>query len=100
MVTVDGCCTPLSSETKPEPIDCYKQLVCNLLACLESALCVDGKFDWENVDEQVLFDCLGAALCSALRCIPEVLCPPELQPTVLCAPRHCCDGFAVEENPS
>ncbi len=92
-------CTPWtpSCETRNRLRACLKDVLCELLACLEQYLC-DATSD-PVTRRAELERCLVDLLCKLLRCIREALCPPpkSLQlpspPPVDCLP---C-SYAVEE---
>lgn len=77
---------------------CLCDALCDLAWCLLDLFCKDGKFDWDAADDPTfqtrLRDCLGAFLCSVLRCIPEALCPPRAPECTQPASNGC--NFAVE----
>jgi hypothetical protein len=96
-------CTPWtpSCATRNRLRACLKDILCELLLCIEQALCKDGRLDPDAVKlwRVNLARCFADLFCRALRCIrealcpPPVACPPALPPVDDCIP---C-SYAVED---
>jgi hypothetical protein len=100
---VEGKCEPnpfqMSCDTQVKLMQCAKTVLCDALWCLEAAICKNGQPSFKGVTGQTFLDCLGTALCSLVRCVPEVLCPPQTEcgPLLPSANVEC--SYAVEELP-
>lgn len=102
----------IDCETRARLAQCFKKIICDLLLCIGDELCEDGKLklddrsggnqgeeeqeEGDSLGERLL-SCLGTAVCSAVECIPQALCPPPPVQQGPCAPLPC--SFAVEEVP-
>jgi hypothetical protein len=99
----EGKCEPnplqISCDTQVKLKQCVKSVLCDTLWCLEAAICKNGQPSFKGVTGQTFIDCLGTALCSLIRCVPEVLCPPQTEcgPLLPRADIEC--NYAVEELP-
>jgi hypothetical protein len=99
----EGKCEPgpfqISCDTQIKLKQCVKGVICDTLWCLEAAICKNGQPSFTGVTTQTFIDCLGTALCSLIRCVPEVLCPPrtECGPLLPSADIEC--SYAVEDVP-
>jgi hypothetical protein len=95
-------CTPWtpSCATRNRLRACLKDILCELLACVENFLCPGGVFG--NPSQQAYADfvkCLTDLLCKLLRCIREAICPPPKPPQISCPPPIDClpCSYAVED---
>ncbi|HLU64683.1 MAG TPA: hypothetical protein VKZ63_00315 [Kofleriaceae bacterium] len=92
-------CTPWvpSCEARNRLRECLRDILCELMTCVEQALCRNGSIDpaWR----QNLERCLIELFCRLLRCVREALCPPPVDCTPeLPAPIDCIPcSYAVEE---
>jgi hypothetical protein len=98
----DGSCASVlkvSCDTQWRIRECLKIALCDLIRCLGTGLCEDGKFA-SSPDPDYFTNCLEGFACSLLACLPDAICPPPLPPEICCEPLQLasCDcNFAVGE---
>ncbi len=86
-----------SCEMRNRLRDCLKEIVCDLLLCLEGVLCAPPGLSRDP--RQELAQCLRDVFCKIFRCVREAICPAPvpcpkpLPPISNCLP---C-GYAVED---
>lgn len=90
-------CTPWtpSCTTRNRLRACLKDILCDVLLCVEQALCSGGKLDAE-----ALRKCFTDLFCRLLKCIREALCPPPAvrTPVLPPIPNDCLPcSYAVED---
>jgi hypothetical protein len=96
-------CTPWtpSCETRNRLRVCLKDILCELLLCIEQALCKDGRLDPNALRQwrQHLIKCFADLFCRLLRCIREALCPPPVDCKPALPPVNDCIpcSYAVED---
>jgi hypothetical protein len=91
-----------SCETRNRLRRCLKDILCDLLLCLETAVCRNGTLDAAALKQwrAHLVKCFADLFCRALRCLREALCPPPevCEPPALPAATDCLPcSYAVED---
>jgi hypothetical protein len=95
-------CTPWSPscEARNRLRACLKDILCELLRCIEEFLCPGGSFGTTPLATRrvQLVSCIAELLCKLLRCVREALCPPPPAPELPCPlPEVLPCSFAVED---
>ncbi|WP_437322170.1 hypothetical protein [Sorangium sp. So ce394] len=95
-------CTPWtpSCEARNRLRACLKDILCDLLRCVEEFICPGGVFATTPVSarREQLERCVADLLCKLLRCFREGLCPPPPQPELPCpGPDVLPCSYAVED---
>jgi hypothetical protein len=86
-----------SRQTQEALAQCIKQAVCDVLTCLEEAICPRGESrEIRQLTTRSLENCLLTALCSFARCVPKAICPPKVATCTVIDVLPC--DFAVEES--
>ncbi len=98
-------CTPWtpSCETRNRLRACLKDVLCDLLKCVEHYLCPDRSAhlekNWALKRQAEFYLCLREILCKLLRCVREAICPAPVAPALPCPPPMDClpCSYAVED---
>jgi hypothetical protein len=95
-------CTPWSPscEMRNRLRACLKDILCDLLRCIEEFICPGGSFGTTPLATRraELVRCIADLLCRLLRCVREALCPPPPEPERPCPiPDALPCSYAVED---